>query len=138
MAFLGWGWVIYAFQVAENADDAARILCDALRSDAPLGSTDREDLARLIEGTYASNPIGKYKLEISPLRNEKRRNKDLRLENACSEIRELVANGELVIKATEIIHQKYDPLCSFEYLQRCYQKYKKAMSEYERILQEEF
>jgi hypothetical protein len=119
MADLGWTSIIMMFHSCANPRDAAKILAKELRSGRPLGKSDREELARLVEGS--SKPVyeAHCELKVVPRRDSTRRNNEqltyealARMDELCEEGKSIedaacIASKEISLHAPETLRKKY-------------------------------
>jgi hypothetical protein len=128
MADLGWHGIFMAFHHCKSTKEATRILTDALRSDKPIGKSDRERLAALIEGSDKPLLESFCEIEVRPRRSRAREIRQNEKYDALARVHELVQSGKSVEKAAaeaseELPHLNFEA----ETLRKAHRGYKKAI-----------
>ena len=128
MANLGWFGIFMAFHRCKDPKAATLVLTNALRSDYPIGKSDREMLAQLIEGS--DKPLFESGCEIE-VRRRRSRAREMRQNakyEALAEVHNRVQSGVSVEVATGDVAEQFLHLgFEAETLRKAYPGYKRAI-----------
>ena len=129
MADLGWFGTIMSFHCAKSRKGAIKILTDALRSNKPIGSWEREQLAQLIEGKLAGKPIydSSFQIKVVRKRSNKWAEQQRRKYEALDWMSDRIEKGQTVEGAAFDAVEKYPRLkIEAETLRKEYPGFKRA------------